>query len=118
MATNPTNVEIDLNSFDFDAVPTTETENTNRVVREVPPNMIAMAQDALDRNVRVTKTFRGASPAFVTAFAETMKFAGDHTSPKSTMKVLHEDKSVVVTFYATKRRGPGQKSENGSDDAK
>lgn len=117
MATKPTNVEIDLDSFDFDAVPTDQTENTNQVKRDVPASLIKLAQTAVDGNLRVTKTFRGQNQAFVTAFAEAMKFAGDHTTPQVTMKVLHEENSIVVTYYPTKRRGPGKKADNGSNDA-
>lgn len=119
MAANPRNTEIDLESFDFDSVPTEQVEyEQGRVIRDVPPSIVKLAQEAVDGNLKVTKTFRGQNQPFVTAFAEAMKVAGDHTTPKVTMKVLHETDSIVVVYYPTKRRGPGQKAENGSNDAK
>jgi hypothetical protein len=109
------NQEIDLATFDFDAVHTETVKKDTPIIRDVPANMVALAQKSWDNQERVTMTFRGQSPAFVTKFAETMKAAGDHTTPLTTVNVTHEANSIIVSFVAQVRRGaPKGSKRNGA----
>lgn len=118
------NQEIDLSTFDFDTIHREERKVDEPIKREVPPNLVALAQESWDERKWIKYSFRGQKPEFITNFAETMKFAGDHTTPQTSMIVKHEPNSIVVEFRATERRGrkPGKSgntdsSENGDNGA-
>jgi|SRR5215469_1680513 len=107
--------DIDLGTFDFDTVHQETRDRNAPPVRDVPPNLVALAQKSWDDQTEVTFSFRKEGPAFATKFAETMKFAGDHTSPQTTVVVTHEVNSIVVKFVATVRRGRRPDKKDGAD---
>lgn len=114
---------IDLATFDFDSIHREERKVDEPPKREVPANMVKLAQESWDGKKWITFSFRGQSQEFVTNFAETIKFAGDHTTPQTTVLVKHEENSIIVEFRATERRGrkpgatnkSGETSENGTN---
>lgn len=116
--------EWDLGDLDFSEdsdIHVEERDSNIAPTRIVPANMVALAQKSWDEKKTITLSFRGKPVEMVRDFAETMKFAGDHTTPPTTVKVAdREDDSIVVEFTATARRGrkPGDKApkatENGT----
>lgn len=106
--------EIDLTTFDFDTVHREERKVDEPVKRDVPANLVKLAQATWDEKKWTTFSFRDQGPEFATLFAETMKWAGDHTTPQTTVLVKHEANSIVVEFRATQRRGrKPTESDNG-----
>lgn len=83
------------------------------VARVVPANMVQLAQRSWDTKKTIILSFRGKSNQMITDFVETMKAAGDHTTPLTTTKVVREpEDSIVVEVTSTQRRGrkPGEKA--------
>lgn len=110
-------MQIDLGEVDFSSFVRTEQKVDEPVKRDVPANLVKLAQETWDERKWITLTFRGQTAEFVTAFAETMKQAGQHTTPETTVLVQHEENSIIVKFRATQKRGrkPGKQGENGQD---
>ena len=103
--------EIDF--LDDPEISVAERDSDIAVVREVPDNMVAIAQKAWDEHKRYTLSFRGRSNEFITEFVKVMKFAGDHTTPLTTTTVVREpEDSIVVEIYSTQRRGRKVGSKN------
>ena len=72
-------VNVDLSAMDFNAFPQEVIATKDRVKREVPANILAMAQASWEAKERRQITLRGQKPEVVTAFVEALKDAGDWT---------------------------------------
>lgn len=117
---NPANASTvtDFSEFDFEAIHTETRKADTPVKRDVPANLVAMAQTSWDNQEWVILSFRGQKPKIAADFAETIKSAGDHTTPQTTILVKHDNDSIVVEFRATQRRGrkPGETDKSDKSD--
>lgn len=112
--TKPNVADLNLAEIDFEEVaPATELTKKS-VVREVPPNIVAIAQRVLDNQTRETRTFRG-NEALAAKFEQAMKDAGNWTTPVSSVTANRD--GIVVTYSAGQRRGRKNKSGNGDSSA-
>lgn len=106
--------DIDLGAIDFDEVAPASELTKKNVVREVPPNILAIAQRVLDAQTRESRTFRG-NEAMAIAFEGALKDAGNWTSPPSSATVNRD--GIVVTYSFGQRRGRKAKAETNGDNA-
>lgn len=105
-----------LSALDFtdEKVNTVAEKAKKSAVVEVPANIVALAQEALDKQTRVTRSFRG-NLALATAFAGMLRNAGEHTNPKSSLTVVQD--GVTVSYSAGERRGRKPNTTNVASDA-
>lgn len=103
-----------LGELDFDDLAPAEALVKKSAIVPVPANIVAIAQKVLDSQTREVRTFRG-NLDMATAFAQALRNAGEHTSPKSSVTVVQD--GVVVRYSAGQRRGRKPGESNGDSAA-
>jgi hypothetical protein len=92
-------------SFDWDAIELPDVEilpDKTRQTVDVPAALVALAQASWDQRKRMQMSFRG-NAVQAGEFARLMRFAGDHTTPITSMSVVQD--GIVVKYRAGERRG-------------